>query len=87
LNFELNRESPAAQRFYFPIQNKKEQVMSELISLFRKVSSESAVREQSAAAERQQPEYFVQLLNYLREIRREQGKALRAAITALAEAD
>ncbi|HEY1686039.1 MAG TPA: hypothetical protein VGG19_14835 [Tepidisphaeraceae bacterium] len=65
----------------------KDGFMSELISLFREASNDSGRSQNSLGKEQQQPEYFVQLLNYLREIRREQGLAFRAAITALAEAD
>jgi hypothetical protein len=65
--------------------------MSELISLFRKVSTEPtpSSHEGQALAEEQstQPEYFVQLLEYLRKQGRQQGRALRIAMDALADAN
>lgn len=64
--------------------------MSELISLFRRASANSTSEYQNrplGRSQANQPEYFTQLLQYLREKRRQQGQALRAAISALAEAD
>jgi hypothetical protein len=62
--------------------------MSELIALFRKASAEPTLtRRAGQAAVATHPEYLAQLLEYLREQKRSQGRALRAAIAALAEAD
>jgi len=65
--------------------------MSELISLFRKISTEpTPISREGQALGREDgehPEYFVQLLDYLRKQGRQQGRALRIAIDALADAD
>ena len=60
--------------------------MWELISLFRRVSGQPNVS-QTGPAQNKEPEYFVQLLKYLREQKKEQSKALKAALTALADAE
>jgi hypothetical protein len=65
--------------------------MSELISLFRKVSAEPKLTRDNgqilAARHSSQPAHFTQLLEYLRKQGRQQGRALRIAIDALADAN